>query len=178
MEIAKEVIDGQLSFKAIAPILLALISLLIYTFHKQIARKAKDFYSFIRQDDEVKQLREKISDIKLRLYAPLYQLKTEDEAFNHRVKDVIERIDRISYTERISKPEVEYLTKEIESLFETYHEAMSEIKRLIQTISDDLDRADEMALTRKERIGGIVDAIFPDDEMEAPLEEAKSRRDI
>jgi hypothetical protein len=54
---------------------------------------------------------------------------------------------------------------------------MSEIKRLIQTISDDLDRADEMALTRQERIGGIVDDIFPDDPVGASLGEAESRRD-
>ena len=178
LELAKEVVNGQFSFKTFAPFLLALILFLAVTYHRLIARTAKSFYSFIRQDNEVKQLKEKISDIKLRLYAPLYQLKTDDEAFNQRIKDVIERIDRISDTERISRPEVEYLTKEIESLFESYHEAMSEIKRLIQTISDDLDRADEMALTRKERIGGIVDDIFPDERIGVSLEEAESRRDI
>lgn len=178
LELARQVVDGQFNFKAIAPILLALILFFAFTYHKLIIRKSRSFYRFIRQDDEVKQLKAKIRDIKLRLYAPLYQLKTEDEAFNQRIQDVIERIERISDTERISKPEVDYLTKEIESLFETYHEAMSEIKRLIQTISDDLDRADEMALTREERIGEIVDDIFPDEQMGAPLKEAESRRDI
>lgn len=177
-EIVKEAIDGQFTFKTIASIFLALALFFIYIYHKLIIRKIKGFYAFIRQDNEVKQLKEKIADIKLRLYAPLYQLKTEDEAFNQRIKDVIRRIDEISDSERVSRPEVEYLTKEIESLFETYHEAMSEIKRLIQTISDDLDRADEMALTRKERIGGIVDDVFPDDQIGASLEEAETRRDI
>ncbi len=177
-EIVKEAIDGQFTFKTIASILLALALFFIYTYHKLIIRKAKGFYAFMRQDNEVKQLREKISDIKLRLYAPLYQLKTEDETFNQRIKDVIRRIDEISDSERVSRSEIEYLTKEIESLFETYHEAMYEIKRLIQTISDDLDRADEMALTRRERISSIVDDVFPDDLREASLEEAESRRDI
>ncbi|NEQ48431.1 MAG: hypothetical protein F6K00_34840 [Leptolyngbya sp. SIOISBB] len=175
LELAKQVFDGQLNFKAIAPILLALILSFTFTYHKLIIRKSRSFYSFIRQDDEVKQLKKKISDIKVRLYAPLYQLKTEDEAFNQRIKDVI---DKISNSERISTPEVEYISKEIESLFETYHEAISEIRRLIQSINDDLDRADQMGLTRKERIDNIVDDIYPDIPMTEASEGIESRSDI
>lgn len=178
LELAKQVFDGQLNFKAIAPILLALISFFAFAYHKLIIRKSRSFYSFIRQDDEVKQLKEKISDIKVRLYAPLYQLKTEDEAFNQRIKDIIEKIDKISDSERISTPEVEYISKEIESLFETYHEAISEIRRLIQSINDDLDRADQMGLTRKERIDNIVDDIYPDIPMAEASEGIESRNDI
>ena len=178
LELARQVVDGQFNFKAIAPILLALILFFAFTYHKLIVRKSKSFYSFIRQDNEIEQLREKISEIRRRIYAPLYQLKTEDKAFNQRIQDVIRRIEGISDSERVSRSEVDYLTKEIESLFDTYNESISEIKRLIQTISDDLDRADQMSLTRKERIDNIVDDIYPESPITESIEEMKSRSDI
>jgi hypothetical protein len=43
LELAKQVIDGQFSFKAIAPILLALILFFAFTYHKLLFEKQKAF---------------------------------------------------------------------------------------------------------------------------------------
>ncbi|MEM6452066.1 MAG: hypothetical protein AAF703_17355 [Cyanobacteria bacterium P01_D01_bin.105] len=175
-ELVKEAFEGNLTIKALLPVLTTLAILGSITFRKRIKKTVGKVYGFIRQDSEINQLKDKIRDIRLRLYAPLYQLETEDEEFKEKVEMVLGKLQDVYENKAFPLSEVEYLTQEIESLSESYHEAISEIRRLVQTISDDLDRADQLALTRDERIDSIMDEVLPQEQTRTLVQENQTWR--
>ena len=96
-----------------------------------------------------------IDEIKQTVYKSLYRLRQNDLKFKQKIDELIERIKQMSEVPNFQTPQ-KNITGEIKDISDLYTNSLSELNELYQTFQKDLDRADEMDLTRTERVQDIV----------------------
>ena len=96
-----------------------------------------------------------IDEIKQTVYKSLYRLRQNDLKFKQKIDELIERIKQMSEVPNFQTPQ-KNITGEIKDISDLYTNSLSELNELYQTFQKDLDRADEMDLTRTERVQDVV----------------------
>ena len=96
-----------------------------------------------------------IDEIKQTVYKSLHQLKQNHLKFKQKIDELIDQINKIPEIENFQTPQ-KNLTGEIQDISGLYTDSLSKLNELYQTFKKDLDRADEMDLTRTERVQDIV----------------------
>ena len=96
-----------------------------------------------------------IDEIKQTVYKSLHRLKQKHLKFKQKIDELIDQINQIPEIQNFQTPQ-KNLTGEIKDISDLYTDSLSELNDLYQTFQKDLDRADEMDLTRTERVQYLV----------------------
>ncbi|GAA6619795.1 effector-associated domain EAD1-containing protein [Scytonema sp. NUACC26] len=154
---------GNLRLKAITQELLAPVtsSFARDTLGKQRVSDWHNITSANELVNEIENLKAKILDIRRKIFSPLKNLEVRDKNFKDKANSVIEKIGNISFEEEVKQLDKESLTKEIEALQKMHDQSLMEIKYLFEFISSALDRAEQMDITREQRVDDILDKIYP-----------------
>ncbi|KOP26313.1 hypothetical protein AMR41_11070 [Hapalosiphon sp. MRB220] len=160
-DIVKDSLKDGFKWKPVLVALIVLMGFGCFKYRQQIVTKIRNFYRKLRREDEVQKLKYQLYDIRKRIFTPLEQLGQQDEEFKTKVDNIIGQINSIYSEDKNQQITEESLTQEVRSLEEIYEQSLNEIKRLFESISSALDRAEQMDLTREKRVDDILDRVYP-----------------
>lgn len=143
-------------------IITLLIGTLIFTgvkSRKAIHRKVVRWYKQFRQVDEIEALEEQSKieiealeeqsrKIKVALYRSLHQFLTSENEFKAEVDKIINKFEESQHKKKYAEDSSAINVEELKLLRDFYEHPLLEVKRLYESISSSLERADEINETK------------------------------